>query len=133
MSIVPIDLYTPEIKSFIKYLVEDQDAKYFDDLDTIHKDKLVALGIRALGCDIEIVIGSQANQHLCAYLLSYDRDDEIELKNAIQDAAYEKFSSYYDQMISDMKEERKQDDLRDAGFCSYQDSQTGETLWRRYA
>lgn len=130
---VPRELYSKEIISFIKYLVIDENAKYFYDLDDIHKNKLISLGIKALDNDIDIIIGSNANKHLAARLLSYDRDDEIELFNAIQESAYEKFSSYYDIMIYEIKDDLHSENLWNAGFIPYQDSQTGETLWRKSA
>lgn len=111
MISVPKSLYTKEIKSFINDLVESQNAKCFYSLDDIHQDKLVALGIKALDCDIDIVIGSDANKHLATFLLSYDPDEKIELFDAIKDSAREKFSNYFDIMISDKCDEIRRDTL----------------------
>ncbi len=111
MTNVPRSLYTKEITSFINDLVEYQDAKCFYSIDDIHQDKLVALGIKALDCDIDIVIGHDANKHLAEFLLSSDPDDRIELIHAMKDSAREKFSSYFDIMISDKRDEIRRDTL----------------------
>ncbi len=101
MITVPRHLYSKEITSFIDYLVCDQKARDFDSLDEIHKDKLVGLGIRAFGCDIDIYIGSDVNQYLASYLLSYDNDEKIELLNALKASSHEHFSNYFNLMIDE--------------------------------
>jgi hypothetical protein len=130
---VPRELYNKAILSHIDYLVDDHNAKYFDDLDDIHKDKLVVLGIKALGCDIEIIIGSEANKHLANCLLNYDIDDQIELMRSIREASYEHFSRYFDQIIDEQRDEVSVSKMLDAGFRSYPDPQTGETVWSKSA
>lgn len=101
MSIVPRDLYTKEIKRCIDDLILFCDAKDFYSLDEIHQNELVALGIKAFGCDIDIVIGSEANLYLANLLTSSDRDNEIELIRCIKESAREKLCSYFDYMIQE--------------------------------
>ena len=101
MSTIPKYLYTKEIKSCIYDLICFCDAKDFYSLDTIHQDQLVALGIAALGGDIDIVIGSSANKQLAKILNSYDRDEEIELINSIKESARDALGIYFERMIED--------------------------------
>lgn len=101
MITVPPHLYSKEIKSFIDYLVTDKRASDFDSLDEIHKDKLVGLGIKAFGSDIDIYIGSDVNEHLSNYLLSYDNDEKIDLLKALKASSHEHFSNYFNVMIDE--------------------------------
>ena len=105
MSMIPKDLYTKQITRCIRDLIRFEDAKDFYSLDEIHQDKLVNLGLSALGGDIEIIIGSDANRHLAKILNSYDRDEEIELIKSIKESAREKFAFYFTQMMEEVKDD----------------------------
>lgn len=133
MITVPKQLYTKDIVSHLKYLISDKNAFYFDDLDNIHKDKLTGLAINAIGCDIDIVLDSYTTKLLAKHLLSKDRDDEIELVNAMHVAAHECLSSYFDVMISEMREEIDINRNLEAGLRPFRNRQTGEIAWSRIA
>ncbi len=129
MSIVPRDLYTKEIKRCISDLICFCDAKDFYSLDDIHQDELVALGIKAFGCDIEIIIGSDANHHLAKLLTSHDRDDEIELIKCIKESAREKLGSYFDDMIQEELNDRRVESFYAAGKRRHVDHINGEVRY----
>lgn len=103
---IPQNLFTPEIKTYIKDLIRFDDAKDFNSLDEFKKDHLVALGMQAFDGDIDIVLNSDSNKNLTNYLFSYDPCDRIELLNSIRESAREKFGVFFNQMIEDQAHER---------------------------
>ena len=129
MCIVPRDLYTKEIKRCINDLINFCDATDFYSLDDIHQDELVALGIKAFGCDIEIIIGSDANHYLANLLTSHDRDDEIELIKCIKESAREKLCSYFDYMIQEELNDRRANSFFEAGKRRHVDQINGEVRY----
>jgi hypothetical protein len=131
MNSVPKYLYSKEILSYIDYLIDTQEIKDFNSLDQIDKDKLVALGIHALGCDVEIILSETANKSLINYLFLPDKDNQIELINEVRNSSYEKFSDYFDQIIDERKDDCFISQLRSNNFAPYTDQITGETLWRK--
>jgi len=129
MRTIPSHLRTKEISSFIDEMISYEDAKDFDSLDEIHQDKFVALCIRAFGCDVDIVLGSEGNSLLVKYLLSYDHDEEIEIMKALKESAREQFSWYFDEMLDEEKHDRYCDSMYEAGRRQIIDSTNGEARW----
>jgi len=133
MISVPRSLYSKEITSYLRYLLQDKSASYFSDLDKIHKCKLVGLGIKALGCDIDVILTSLATNNLADFLLHPTEDEKIEVLSSLQESAFDHFSDYFDQMLCEINDEILSERMLEAGFRSTQDSQTGETIWRQSA
>jgi len=100
MRIIPPKLYNTEIESFIDEMVSYHDAKDFYSLDDNQQDRFVALCIRALGCDVDVVLGEDGNKFLINYLLSNDRDEEIEVMNSLKDSAREQFGHYFNEILN---------------------------------
>lgn len=106
MRLIPSELYSKDIIFYIECLLDFEHAKDFDSLDSIHKDKLSSLAMKALGGDVEIIMSEQANRYLADYLTSYDRDDQIELMNEVKKSTYEHFADYFNEMIHEEIENR---------------------------
>lgn len=130
MLTVPRDLRTKEIKSFIDDVISESDPKDFYSLDEIDQDKFSALCIRAFGCDVEIILGSDANSHLAKYFLTYDQDEAIDLLAKVKESAREHFSSYFDLLLDEELADRRHESLIAAGKHRYVDQINGEV---RYA
>jgi|GEM_PF-5056865 hypothetical protein len=128
-----MNIVNKEIKSYIKYLIEDKNAQFFSDLDSIHKDKLVAEAMASLGNDVDIVLNQNANRLLTSLLLVKNHETENDLINEIKQSSYDFFESHFDKIISDFRDEIFAEKMCDLGMSSFIDRQTGETLWRKSA
>lgn len=129
MRTIPRDLYNKETRTFIDEMISFEDAKDFDSLDEIHQDEWTALCIKALGCDVDIVLGSDGNSALVKLLLTYDRDEEIEVVKSLKESAREQFSGYFDEMLNEEKSNRYADSMYDAGKSRHVDRVNGEVRW----
>lgn len=130
---VPTALYNKEVTSYIKFLIEDHKATCFSDLDSIHKDKLVELYLRSSQCDIELLLGYDANEYLLKALSSSEKEDEINLIKAVKESAYEYVGESYDLLIDELRDQIRCDELREHGFKPYQDPINGEIRWSKSA
>lgn len=130
MVSIPRDLInnTP-IKNYIDHLISIENIKDFSSLDDVYKERLVSLGLSALGNDVELILSFDANRSLANYLISYDRDHEIELTKAIQASAIEYFSEWFDEMIYQRLHEKCIESLYDNGLRPHQDAINGEIRW----
>jgi hypothetical protein len=129
MRNLPAQLNTKEIKSFIQEMISYQDAQNFNSLDETNQDKFVALCIRAFGCDVEIILGQDGNRALVNFLLSYDRDQEIEVMKSLRESAREQFSTYFDEMISQERNDCYVESMYEAGKRKFVDNVNGELIW----
>ena len=118
MNSIPTCLENKEIQSFISDMITFQNASDFFCLDEMYQDEFVALCLKALDYDVDIILGRDANKHLVKLLLSYDRDHEIELVKSIKDSAYEQFSFYFNHLISLKIEEHQTDKDSDQGVIT---------------
>lgn len=125
---VPRELRTKDIGRYIKDTIFFDNAKDFDSLDSIDKDYLVGLGLQALGGDVDLILGSDANHHFSKYLLTFDPDSKIELMKSILEIAHEKFSPYFNEMFSDVREEILSELLYD-GKRRHIDQSNGEVRY----
>src|SRR5688500_15821944 len=103
-----------ELLSAIKDAVEFYNAKDFYSLDDAQQDKLLSILINDE--NIEIVLSAKANNLLSKYLLTSDRDDQIELMHEIRDCVKEQFSSELNDLIEEEISQRQSDIYFDAGF-----------------
>jgi hypothetical protein len=101
---IPKFLRDKDITDFLRALINNGATSY-DDIDDLHQDKLIAMGIKASDGDIEIILSREANQFLAAYLLSYSRDDAVELNHAIKEGTREQFYLYFDSLFDEIKSE----------------------------
>lgn len=130
MNSIPRDLANDKaVLNYIDDLISFDGAKDFASLDDLQQDQLVALGIAALGADIEMILSTKANIQLAKYLTTYDRDEEIELTKAIRDSAREYFAQWFDEMIQERIHDRFVDFMHEIGKRAVQDPVNGETRW----
>lgn len=129
MLTIPRDLRTKEIKDFISDVITYSNAKDFYSLDELEQDKFSALCIRAFGCDVEIIIGSDANSHLAKYFLTYDRDEAIDLLDKVKESAREQFSGYFNFLLDEEKANIRHETLIEAGMRTYVDQTNGEVRY----
>lgn len=129
MITIPKELYNKEVISLIKNLISFDDAKDFDALDESNKDKLIALGMKALNYDVEIILGQETNRLLANFYSSYDRDDEIELTASIHENIREYFSPFFNEMIDEEIQSRRKNELIDSGRKPFVDRINGEIRW----
>lgn len=130
---IPFEFYCKDILSFIDYLITCEGAQDFQSLDEIHKDKLTALGIKTLKYDLDVIFNDASKVNVVNYLLSYDKDSEIELLKSIKDSAHTTLAYQLNELILERLSEKNADILITDGFSPHQDSTTGETLWRKSA
>jgi len=90
---------------------------------------LTGLCIKALGCDVDIVLSSDGNNALAKLLLTYDRDEEIEVMRELKQSARDQFSNYFDEMLNEEKEDRYADSMYEAGKRRHVDQVNGEVRW----
>lgn len=88
-----------EISSFINEVAIDKKITDFYSLSEDYQDKFTALCIRAFGCDVDIVIGSDANNHLVKYLFTADKDEAFELLEKVKESARDHVSHYFDTLL----------------------------------
>lgn len=129
MISIPRELYNDEIKSFIDEMITYENAQDFASIDDTYQDKFVSLCIRALGCDTEIVLSQKANGFLASYLLTDDRDDEIEFMKSFKESTREQFSVYFDQIIKDENQSRNRLSMYEKGKKTIVDNINGEKRW----
>lgn len=100
---IPPSLYTQEILSFIDDMIDTYHPNGFESIYEIHQDKFVALCMKALGNDVDIVLNRDGNKALTKFLISYDKDEEVEVIESLKIAAREKFYSYFDHILEERK------------------------------
>lgn len=131
MTSISNHFYTKEITSYIKELISFDDAKDFDSLDDFHKDKLVALGIAACNGDVEIILNQKALSALLKHFKDYQGGYQHDIVTAVEESAHEYFADVFNDMIAEELAHRYSSSMHDAGLYSYQDRNTGETVWRK--
>lgn len=129
MITIPSSIYSPEITSFINDMIKEENAKHFYTLDDIHQDEFVALCLKALDYDVDIVMSREGNVALSKYLLYYDKDELIEVKKHLIESSRDKFSSYFDKIAEDMIETGHTQSMMYAHKKPLTDQSNGETLW----
>lgn len=126
-------LRTKEITDFIEYLVTEKNESFFFSLSESDKNYLTALGIKALGTDIEIILSENANSILFDFLSSNDDDNRIELLRSVRESAHEFFSAYFDEMLYEAHHYIEDEKMEATGFYTETDTNNGETTWKKSA
>lgn len=128
---IPSQLYSKEIISYIRYLILDEDAKDFYSLNEIHQTKLVSLTLKSFHFDINITLSSDTLFYMSRSLIKKDFDTDCELLKSLHNDAIEKFSCHLDDLIAQIYSDINHENMIDRGFISFKDSSNGEILWRK--
>ena len=109
---IPTEFYSKEITHYINQLASD-DISTFDELCDSEQSHLISLGLKAFGNDIDLVLSRDATALLSKYLVTHDRDDQIEFIEAARACAIDEFYPHFDQLISNAHENYRADEEDD--------------------